>query len=315
MNYFILFISLLLLELLYFRLANYFNIIDKPNERSSHTKVTLRGGGIVFYFGVLLYFILNKFEYPWFFVGLTLIAGISFADDIKPQSSKVRLLIHFVAMLLMFYQWELYTLSWYFTIFALIFCTGILNAYNFMDGINGITGAYSFLIYSVLLYVNKYVVSFVDGEMICVLLLALTVFNIFNFRKKAKCFAGDVGSVSMAFIVVFLLGLLVLKTNDFSYLILLSVYGVDTVLTIVHRLILKENILKPHRKHVYQIMANELKMPHVLVSGIYILMQGLINVGFFIFKMHSYTYLLTVIIVLSLVYIIFKKNFFYLHKY
>lgn len=315
MNYFILFIILLLLELLYFRLANYFNIIDKPNERSSHTKVTLRGGGIVFYFGVLLYFILNKFEYPWFFIGLTLIAGISFADDIKPQSSKVRLLIHFVAMLLMFYQWELYTLSWYFTIFALIFCTGILNAYNFMDGINGITGAYSFLISSVLLYVNKYVVSFVDGEMICVLLLALTVFNIFNFRKKAKCFAGDVGSVSMAFIVVFLLGLLVLKTNDFSYLILLSVYGVDTVLTIVHRLILKENILKPHRKHVYQIMANELKMPHVLVSGIYILMQGLINVGFFIFKMHSYTYLLTVIIVLSLVYIIFKKNFFYLHKY
>ena len=184
-----------------------------------------------------------------------------------------------------------------------------------MDGINGITGAYSFLMSSVLLYVNKYVVSFVDGEMICVLLLALTVFNIFNFRKKAKCFAGDVGSVSMAFIVVFLLGLLVLKTNDFSYLILLSVYGVDTVLTIVHRLILKENILKPHRKHVYQIMANELKMPHVLVSGIYILMQGLINVGFFIFKMHSYTYLLTVIIVLSLVYIIFKKNFFYLHKY
>lgn len=104
MNYFILFISLLLLELLYFRLANYFNIIDKPNERSSHTKVTLRGGGIVFYFGVLLYFILNKFEYPWFFIGLTLFAGISFADDIKPQSSKVRLLIHFVAMLLMFYQ-------------------------------------------------------------------------------------------------------------------------------------------------------------------------------------------------------------------
>ena len=158
-------------------------------------------------------------------------------------------------------------------------------------------------------------VSFVDNEIISVLLLALIVFNIFNFRKKARCFAGDVGSVSVAFIVIFLLGLLILKTNDFSYLILLSVYGVDTALTVVHRLILKENILKPHRKHVYQIMANELKMPHVLVSCIYILLQAIIIAGFFIFKTHSYVYLLTVIIVLSFVYIIFKKKFFYLHKY
>jgi len=315
MNYLILFVSFVILEVIYFRLANYFNIIDKPNERSSHTRITLRGGGIIFYLGILIYFLLNEFPYPWFFSGLTLIAAVSFADDIKPQSSKVRLSIHFAAMLLMFYQWDLFSLSWYFTIFALIFCTGILNAYNFMDGINGITGGYSLLVTSAFWYINTYVVSFVDNEIICVLLLTLIVFNIFNFRKKAKCFAGDVGSVSVAFIVVFLLGLLVLKTSDFSYLILLSVYGVDTVLTIIHRLILKENILKPHRKHVYQIMANELKMPHVLVSGIYIFLQAIIIVGFFIFKTHSYLYLLIVIVVLSFVYIIFKKKFFYLHKY
>ena len=315
MNYLILFVSFFLLEIIYFRLANYFNIIDKPNERSSHTRITLRGGGIIFYLGILIYFLLNEFRYPWFFSGLTLIAAVSFADDIKPQSSKVRLTVHLVAMLLMFYQWDLFSLSWYFTIFALIFCTGILNAYNFMDGINGITGGYSLLVTSAFWYINKYVVSFVDNEIIIVLLLALIVFNIFNFRKKARCFAGDVGSVSVAFIVIFLLGLLILKTNDFSYLILLSVYGVDTALTVVHRLILKENILKPHRKHVYQIMANELKMPHVLVSCIYILLQTVINVGFFIFKTYSYLYLLTVIVVLSLVYIFFKKKFFYLHKY
>ena len=315
MNYLILFVSFFLLEIIYFRLANYFNIIDKPNERSSHTRITLRGGGIIFYVGILIYFLSNEFRYPWFFSGLTIIAAVSFADDIKPQSSKVRLCVHFAAMLLMFYQWDLFSLSWYFTIFALIFCTGILNAYNFMDGINGITGGYSLLVASAFWYINTYVVSFVDNEIICVLLLTLMVFNIFNFRKKARCFAGDVGSVSVAFIVIFLLGLLILKTNDFSYLILLSVYGVDTALTVVHRLILKENILKPHRKHVYQIMANELKMPHVLVSCIYILLQAIIIAGFFIFKMHSNLYLLTVFVVLSLVYIIFKKRFFYLHKY
>ena len=314
MNYFFIFIFLFVAELVYFKLADYFNIIDKPNERSSHSRVTLRGGGIIFYIGVLLYFILNNFQYPWFFTGLTLITGISFADDIRPQSSKIRLVIHFVAMAFMFYQWNLFSLSWYFTIFALIFCTGILNAYNFMDGINGITGGYSLLVAGALLYINVYQVSFVDNDFLYILLIALFVFSFFNFRTKAKCFAGDVGSVSIAFILVFLLGLLVIRTGDFSYLVLLSVYGVDTVLTITHRLILKENILQPHRKHVYQLMANELKIPHVFVSLIYILLQAMVIVGLFIFKLHSYYYLFVVIILLSFVYTLFKKRFFYLHN-
>jgi len=314
MNYFFIFIFLFVAELVYFKLADYFNIIDKPNERSSHSRITLRGGGIIFYIGVLLYFILNNFQYPWFFTGLTLITGISFADDIRPQSSKIRLVIHFVAMAFMFYQWNLFSLSWYFTIFALIFCTGILNAYNFMDGINGITGGYSLLVAGALLYINVYQVSFVDNDFLYILLIALFVFSFFNFRTKAKCFAGDVGSVSIAFILVFLLGLLVIRTGDFSYLVLLSVYGVDTVLTITHRLILKENILQPHRKHVYQLMANELKIPHVFVSLIYILLQAMVIVGLFIFKLHSYYYLFVVIILLSFVYTLFKKRFFYLHN-
>jgi len=314
MNYFFIFIFLFVAELAYFKLADYFNIIDKPNERSSHSRITLRGGGIIFYIGILLYFILNNFQYPWFFTGLTLITGISFADDIRPQSSKIRLVIHFVAMAFMFYQWNLFSLSWYFTIFALIFCTGILNAYNFMDGINGITGGYSLLVAGALLYINVYQVSFVDNDFLYILLIALFVFSFFNFRTKAKCFAGDVGSVSIAFILVFLLGLLVIRTGDFSYLVLLSVYGVDTVLTITHRLILKENILQPHRKHVYQLMANELKIPHVFVSLIYILLQAMVIVGLFIFKLHSYYYLFVVIILLSFVYTLFKKRFFYLHN-
>ena len=314
MNYFFIFIFLFVAELAYFKLADYFNIIDKPNERSSHSRITLRGGGIIFYIGILLYFILNNFQYPWFFAGLTLITGISFADDIRPQSSKIRLVIHFVAMAFMFYQWNLFSLSWYFTIFALIFCTGILNAYNFMDGINGITGGYSLLVAGALLYINVYQVSFVDNDFLYILLIALFVFSFFNFRTKAKCFAGDVGSVSIAFILVFLLGLLVIRTGDFSYLVLLSVYGVDTVLTITHRLILKENILQPHRKHVYQLMANELKIPHVFVSLIYILLQAMVIVGLFIFKLHSYYYLFVVIILLSFVYTLFKKRFFYLHN-
>ena len=300
MIYIVVFIVLLVAELAYFKIADHFNIIDKPNERSSHTRITLRGGGVVFYIGVLLYSALEGFQYPWFFAGLTLISLISFADDIQPQSSKLRLTIHFIAIALMFYQWNLFSLPWYFTIFALIFCTGILNAYNFMDGINGITGGYSLVVAVALLYINIYRVQFIDNELIYYVILSLLVFNYFNFRTKARCFAGDVGSISIAFILLFLLGKLIINTNDISYIVLLGVYGVDTVLTIIRRLLLKENIFEAHRKHVYQLLANEMKMPHVWVSSIYVSLQALIIVGFMLLEPNSYWYLGVVVAVLAI---------------
>ena len=81
--YLVVFVVLLGVELLYFRVADHFNIIDKPNERSSHTRITLRGGGVVFYVGALVYFVASGFSFPWFMLGLTLIAGVSFVDDVR----------------------------------------------------------------------------------------------------------------------------------------------------------------------------------------------------------------------------------------
>ncbi|MDP4207558.1 MAG: glycosyltransferase family 4 protein [Bacteroidota bacterium] len=300
-------------ELLYFKIADHYNIIDKPNERSSHTRITLRGGGIIFYFGALAYFISNGMEYPWFMLGLTLITTISFVDDIRSVSQKLRLLIHFAAMGLMFWQWGLTNLPWWYMGIALILCTGIINAYNFMDGINGITGGYSLVILCALVYINSYVVPFIEAGFIYTLLAAVVVFNFFNFRRKAKCFAGDVGSVSIAFTLLFLIGKLILITNNFSYIILLVVYGVDSVLTIIHRIILRENIGLPHRKHVYQLMANELKIPHVTVSILYMLLQGLIIAGYLSFREYSYSYFIVMIVLLSLLYIGFIKRYFHLH--
>ncbi|NDV47261.1 UDP-GlcNAc--UDP-phosphate GlcNAc-1-phosphate transferase [Paludibacter sp. 221] len=314
MKYILSLIILFVTQLLYFKIADKFNIIDKPNQRSSHTKITLRGGGIIFYLGILLYFIIDGFQYPYFFAGLTLISLISFADDIKPRSAKLRLAIHFISMLLMFYQWDLFSWSWYFIIIALILCTGIINAFNFMDGINGITGGYSLVVIAALWFINSYQVHFIDNDLIYFIALALLVFNFFNFRKKAKCFAGDVGAVSVAFIILFLLGLLIISTNDFSYIVLLAVYGVDSILTIIHRLILKENIFDAHRKHAYQIMANELKIPHIIVSAIYMLLQALVIIGFFVFNEYKWIYIIIVISVLSMAYILFMKKKFHLHK-
>ena len=314
MYYLIVLVLLFLAELFYFRVADRCNIIDKPNERSSHTRITLRGGGIIFYFGALAYFLTSGFEYPWFMLALTLVSFISFVDDIRSTSQKLRLLFHFSAMALLFYQWGLFSLSWWWIIVALIVCTGIINAYNFMDGINGITGGYSLVILVALAYINREIVSFVEEGFIYTVLCSVFVFCFFNFRKKAKCFAGDVGSVSIAFILLFLIGKLIIRTEDFSWIVLLSVYGVDSVLTIIHRLMLHENIGLPHRKHLYQIMANELKVPHVVVSLVYMIVQVIIIVGYIGCMAYGYWYLSGTILLLSLVYVGFMKKYFVLHQ-
>ena len=313
MYYVIILVLLFLTELFYFRVADKFNIIDKPNERSSHSRITLRGGGIIFYFGALAYFLTNDWEYPWFILALSLITFISFVDDIRSTSQGLRLVFHFSAMALMFYQWGLFSLSWWWIIIALIVCTGIINAYNFMDGINGITGGYSLIILGALAYINEEMVSFAEPALIYTVLCSVVVFCFFNFRRKAKCFAGDVGSVSIAFILLFLIGKLILKTEDFSWMNLLAVYGVDSVLTIIHRLMLHENIGLPHRKHMYQLMANELKIPHVVVSLVYMAVQAIVIIGYIYCQNWGYLYLLCAILLLSFIYVWFMRKYFRLH--
>ena len=314
MYYLIILVLLFVAELFYFRVADKCNIIDKPNQRSSHTRITLRGGGIIFDLGALAFFLTSEWAYLWFMIALTLITVISFVDDIRSTSQRLRLVFHFTAMALMFYQWGLFSLPWWTIVVALIICTGIINAYNFMDGINGITGGYSLVILVSLAYVNAEVISFTEQDFIYTMICSVLVFDFFNFRKRARCFAGDVGSVSIAFVVLFLIGSLILQTKDFSWLVLLVVYGVDSVLTIVHRLLLHENISMPHRKHLYQIMANELKIPHAVVSLIYMVVQAAVVAGYLALREYRYGYLLGSILVLSLLYLLFMKRFFYLHK-
>lgn len=318
-------IALLLVsaELLYFRIADKFNIIDKPNERSSHTKVVLRGGGIIFLFGAWLWAAFFGLHYPWFLVGLTLIALVSFVDDVRSLPDSVRLVIQFAAMFLMFYQLGILQWSlWWAVLIALIVCVGIINAFNFMDGINGITGGYSLAVLVPLVIVNGWGLgsgpqaghAFIDGNLLYVVCLSVLVFCFFNFRKKVRCFAGDVGAVSIAFILVFVIGLLMVKTLDFSYIVFLAVYGVDTVLTIVHRILLHENLGQAHRKHAYQIMANELGLPHVVVALIYMLLQLLISLGLIWLPVNHYLYAGIVIVLLSMGYLVFMKKYYHLHE-
>lgn len=314
MIYAIIGVLLLLLELAYFRVADHYNIIDKPNQRSSHTSVTLRGGGIVFLFGMWLYAAFFGLQYIWFLLGLTIIGGISFFDDVRSLPDSVRLVAQFIAMFLMFYQFGILNLSdWWMVIVALIVCVGIINAYNFMDGVNGITGGYSIAVILPLIYLNLNL-DFISMPYLYVAGISLLVFCFFNFRKKAKCFAGDVGSISMAFIILFALGNLILTTGNFAYIVFLAVYGADTVLTICHRIKLHENLGQAHRKHAYQIMANELKIPHVLVSLLYMALQLIISAGLIFIPINGYIYLAVVVILLAMGYLLFMKRNYHLHE-
>ncbi|ATL43824.1 glycosyltransferase family 4 protein [Elizabethkingia sp. HX WHF] len=272
MNYLIVIVLLFIIELIYFKIADKFNIIDKPNERSSHTQITLRGGGVIFYFGALLFFIASGFLYPYFILGLTLMALISFLDDIFTLSNKIRLLLHLVSVVLMFMQIGLFSYAWFIPVISLVLTIGIINAYNFMDGINGITACYSLVVLILLAIVNQRI-NFIDENLIYYSIIATLVFGFFNFRQRAKCFAGDVGSVSIAFIIVFLLCQLIMKTGNIIYLLFLTVYGLDAIWTIIRRLIKRENIFKAHRSHLYQYLANENKTDKLIVSAIYGLIQ------------------------------------------
>ena len=314
MTYLIVLALLVIAELVYFRVADRFNIIDKPNQRSSHTHITLRGGGVVFLFGAWLYAAFYGLQYPWFMLGLTALAGVSFLDDLHSVPNSVRLMVQFAAMFLMFYDWGILHLSaWWMILLGAILCVGIINAYNFMDGIKGITGGYSLAVLVPLLFINRSL-CFVNENLLIITALSAVIFCFFNFRKKAKCFAGDVGSVAIAFIIVFAVGKLILLTGDFTYIMLLAVYGVDSVLTIVHRIMLHENLGEAHRKHAYQLLANELKIPHTVVSMMYMLMQCVISFGLVYLPVNHWSYAGIVLFALCLVYVLFKKKYYHLHE-
>ena len=333
LTYILILALLFVLEVCYFKIADRFNIIDKPNERSSHSSIVLRGGGIIFGVSMLVWAGLTAFQGEWstlqnylpFLCGLVLIAGISFIDDIHSLPDSLRIVVQIGSILLMFWSIGLFglDLSWWLialiVVIALFFCVGATNIINFMDGINGITAAYGFAMLLPILLLNKSL-NFIEESYLIVAILGIIVFSIFNFRPrgKAKCFAGDVGSIGIAFIILFALGRLMLITQDVTYIVFFLVYGIDGSLTIFHRIMLHENLGQAHRKHAYQLMANELKMSHVIVSLIYMGLQLAVSLGFIYLIPNTiiahWIYFVVTGLVLSVAYVLFKMKYYHLHE-
>lgn len=299
--------------LIYFKIADKYNIIDKPNHRSAHSQITLRGGGIIFPIAFVIFCLFNfkeAMETYWSFgLGLVAICLVSFMDDVKNLSGKIRISVHFISVVLLLYFTKTFSLFplWTWPVFF-IMIIGTLNAYNFMDGINGMTAAYTLVTLLTLLYINHDIVLFTQENFIVYAILASLVFLFFNFRKKAKCFAGDVGSMGIGFWIIALITLLIMKTHDYKYILLFSVYGIEVVLTIIERLYLRENIFEAHRRHLYQLLANEKKVPHLVISSIYAIAQLLINVFLIFSNLPLGIIILIIFIPSGSIYLIFKLS-------
>ena len=304
-------ILLLAFEWAYIQLAPKFGIVDKPHHQSSHIGVIVRGGGIIFFCAFTLWSVLHGYRWGGGLLGLTILAGISFIDDIHSVNPKIRLICHFLAIIVMFDHSGLLSRPIHVVIILAIASVSAINIYNFMDGINGMTGGYSLVVSFALLYVNEYLFYFAPSSLIIYVILAIVIFNLFNFRRNARCFAGDVGSLSIGFVLVYFVLNMALRGNSMSWIAMLVVYGVDGGMTILHRILLRENLMKPHKKHAYQIMANELKMPHLVGSGIYMGLQAVCSVCFIIWP--GYTAFFIEVGVLSWLYLVFMKKFYHLH--
>lgn len=268
------FLVTLIAIIIFFKLAARFSIVDTPNERSSHTEITYRGAGIIFLIGPVIYY-LDSNQHLMFFCGMILVSVVSFIDDLKDLPSYFRFIVQTVAVLFLFYDLHIFMIPWFYIPLALIFTVGVINAYNFMDGINGITALYSITV--LLGCYFAFDILNANCSLPIAMLAPLMIFSFYNVRKKALCFAGDVGAVCMAFAVIYMIIWLLYKSLKYEIILFLVVYGIDSAMTIAQRLLEKENILKPHRKHLYQYLVHTAQMSHLRVSYLYATVQMVIT--------------------------------------
>jgi len=307
MEYIGLLILFIALELFYFKIADKYNIIDKPNSRSSHTNITIRGGGILFPIAISIAYLLGYISWQ-LTIAVVLVAVISFIDDIKPLSQLPRFASHVIAVGLVFFDLHLFSEAIWLLLIIFVLVIGWINAFNFMDGINGITVLYS------LITIVTFAFSPINQSSLSVLItmgISCVVFGLFNVRRKAKTFAGDVGSISMALFLGYFMIKTIIETNQVGFILFFAVYGIDAVITIVSRLMKKENIFQPHRSHLYQYLANEKGFSHVMVAALYAGVQLIINILIVFMYNKGYLSLYIVgliLLLLTIIYLLVRTN-------
>lgn len=271
-----------ILALIYVRIAKRYHIVDRPNERSSHRKLTIRGGGILLFLAALVgCFFLRPFPYL-LFVAFLLVGTVSFVDDLIQVSTGKRLAMQLISVYLIVLTWSLdlpISLLIISYVVLVIVGGGLVNLYNFMDGINGLNAFHTLVLAGTLMF-------FDDGkeDFYLVVMAACLVMMLFNMRSQGKAvfFSGDVGSVSAGLFAFAMVGGLCIKTENLLFILLLAVYLTDSIWTIIMRLYRRENIFIAHRYHLFQVLTNQLGWSHVTVCSIYVVSQLVINLLVFI---------------------------------
>ena len=314
MNYLVCSACLFVFLLVYIWLAEKYVWKDIPNYRSSHHIPTVTGGGIVLPVSLISWSILQTSFQMNFLIPLILLSLLGLLDDQFDLPFTIRLFVQSISCIYLIYHTSLDNYSIYTLIFSLLFLVGWINAFNFMDGINGIIGINGLVTLSSLWFINEYQCQFVRPQIIEVSFIALVVFGFFNFRKKAKCFAGDIGSLSLAFLLGYLMIILVQKSGNPLFGLMFSLFGMDVGLTLFERLIRKENILKAHRSHLYQLYANENGRSHISVSFVYGIIQLFINISLIwsvsLNIRERWIYAISVVLILCLIYVFIKLKVF-----
>ncbi|MDG1440190.1 MAG: hypothetical protein P8Q16_05470 [Flavobacteriales bacterium] len=307
--YLIIFLLLSAGMFIYLKIAEKWSIVDQPNLRSSHQITTKRGAGILYLLAFVIYLMVSSNNNLTLILSGLILGGVGFIDDLKNLNFKIKLAIQLIVILSYLIVQDYLSLDWYYTILIFVFLIASINIFNFMDGINGLTILYSLSFLMSFYYINTEFISFINPNMLLVMIICNVIIGFLNIRTKAVCFIGDVGSISMGFLYATLALILMIKTNSFAPLVLIMVYAVDAGWTIMERLSLKENIFLPHRRHLYQILVNELRFSHILISISYFTIQMLLNMVWLLNyeNKNSGIFLSTTFIILSICYLIIKK--------
>ena len=309
-SYYVFIAAVLIIGLIiYLKMAEKWSIIDQPNSRSSHLFVTKRGGGIIYLIALVIYMISSNFNMPNIIICGLLLGIMGFIDDIKNLDFKIKLILQCLTIGYFLSTGNYNGLEWYLLILMFFLIISSINILNFMDGINGLTILYSLSFLMSFYIINAHIIAFTDSNFLLIVILSNLIIGYFNIRKKAVCFLGDVGAITMGFLYAVLTITLIVKTNSLSPLILFLVYFLDSGWTIVERLFAKENIFHPHRKHLYQLLVNEYKLSHLLVAVIYFSIQSLINITWLLNYEKDLLPITLVLIfgIFSVIYLLIKK--------
>ena len=287
------------------RWAPRLGLVDIPNARSSHVQPTPRGGGLSFVIVTLVLTVTAAmqcrialpFGAPALLLGSLLIAAVSLADDRWHSPALFRFSAHLVGALILMVGGGVvrevslpggvvWSVGWLSLPFTLLWVVGLTNAYNFMDGIDGLAAGQAVIAAVTMAWLSQ--VRGVGGvaSAMAVLTGAVLGFLLHNW-PPARIFMGDVGSAFLGFTFA---GWAVLSGGALSsgfpfvaWVAVLAPFLFDTGVTLISRILRGQRWYEAHREHFYQRLIRQ-GWSHLAVTSLYLVIAaflGLVTIAYY----------------------------------